>query len=91
MGGSSVAMEEKLLLPAPSKLEKGRRWRGEKPGGWWKRSGGFGGGEWKISTLQGRGLLFIEETLGLGFQMGQMGWVGLAQNAKSGRAKLFPE
>jgi hypothetical protein len=54
---------------------------------WWLR----GGGEWKISNLQGRGLLFIEETLGLGFQMGQMGWVGLAQNAKSGRAKLFPE
>jgi hypothetical protein len=49
------------------------------------------GGKWKISNLQGRGLLFIEENLGLGFQMGQMGWVGLAQNAKSGRAKLFLE
>jgi hypothetical protein len=32
-------------------------------------------GECKISNLQGRGLLFIEENLGLGFQMG---WVGLA-------------
>jgi hypothetical protein len=37
------------------------------------------GGKWKISNLQGRELLFIEENLGLGFQMGQMGWVGLAQ------------
>ena len=39
-GGSSADMEEKLLLPAPSELDKGRRWRGEKPGGWWERSGG---------------------------------------------------
>jgi hypothetical protein len=29
-----------------------------------------------FSNLQGRELLFIEENLGLGFQMG---WVGLAQ------------
>jgi hypothetical protein len=42
MGGSS-AMEEKLLFPAPSELDKGTRWRGEKSGGWWKRSGGLGG------------------------------------------------
>jgi hypothetical protein len=56
MGGSSVAMEEKLLLPAPSKLEKGRRWRGEKPGGWWKRSGGFGGGgNGKFPICKGEG------------------------------------
>jgi hypothetical protein len=32
--------------------------RGKITGGWWKRSGGYGG-EWKISNLQGRGLLFI--------------------------------
>jgi hypothetical protein len=37
------------------------------------------GGRCKFSNLQGRELLFIEENLGLGFQMGQMGWVGLAQ------------
>jgi hypothetical protein len=48
------------------------------------------GGEWKISNLQGRELLFIEENLGLGFRMGQMGWVGLAQSTQSGRANLFP-
>jgi hypothetical protein len=39
----------------------------------------LGGGEWKMSNLQGRELLFIEENVGLGFQMGQMDWVGLAQ------------
>jgi hypothetical protein len=32
-----------------------------------------------MTPLARRGLLFIEENLGLGFQMGQMGWVGLAQ------------
>jgi hypothetical protein len=41
------------------------------------------GGRWKVFNLQGRGLLFIEEILGLEFQMG---WVGLAQNTTSGRA-----
>jgi hypothetical protein len=37
------------------------------------------GGSAKMPPLARRGLLFIEENLGLGFQMGQMGWVGLAQ------------
>ena len=49
------------------------------------------GGKWKISNLQGRGLLFIEENLGLGFQMGQMGWVGLAQTRYRAALIYFPE
>jgi hypothetical protein len=32
-----------------------------------------------MSPLARRGLLFIEENIGLVFQMGQMDWVGLAQ------------
>jgi hypothetical protein len=52
-----------------------------------ERNGGVGV---QNCQVQGRGILFIEGALGLGFQLGQMGWVGLAQNAKSGRTNLFP-
>jgi hypothetical protein len=41
--------------------------------------------------LQGRELLFIEENLGLGFQMGQMGWVGLAQTLNRAAIIYFSE
>jgi hypothetical protein len=41
----------------------------------------------KFPNLQGRVLLLIEEILGLGFQIGQMGWNGLVQNPKP--ATLF--
>jgi hypothetical protein len=40
------------------------------------KSGGVG---MQNDQGQGRGIRIYRETLGLGFQLGQMGWVGLAQ------------
>jgi hypothetical protein len=38
---------------------------------------------------QGRGIRIYRETLGLWFQMGQMGWVGLAQTRKRAELNYF--
>jgi hypothetical protein len=38
---------------------------------------------------QGRGIRIYRETLGLWFQMGQMGWVGLAQTRKRAALNYF--
>jgi hypothetical protein len=53
------------------KVADGKKWRGESA---------------KLPRAR-EGVHIYRETLGLGFQMGQM---GLAQNAKPGRANLFP-
>jgi hypothetical protein len=42
-----------------------------------------------MSPIARRGLLFIEEILGLGFQMGQMGWNGLGPKSKTGCTNYF--
>jgi hypothetical protein len=55
-----------------------------------KVAGGCGkcrGGNAKMAKCKEGAPLFIEEALGLGFQLGQMGWAGLAQNTQSGCAK----
>jgi hypothetical protein len=51
--------------------QRGGRRGGEE--GWW-RLGKSEGWECKIVKCKGRGVLFIEEALGLGFLVGQMGW-----------------
>jgi hypothetical protein len=45
----------------------------------------------KFPNLQVRGLLFIEEILWLGFQMGQMGWNGLGPKSKTSCTIYFLE
>jgi hypothetical protein len=50
-------------------------WRGEKKPGR-KKVAARGVGE-KLTSARGEGFIFIEEALELGFQLGQMGWVGL--------------
>jgi hypothetical protein len=52
------------------------------------RLGKSEGWEWKIAKWAP---LFIEEALGLGFQMGQMGWVGLAQTLNQAEIIYFSE
>jgi hypothetical protein len=49
----------------------GRRSQGERK---WRLGGGVGE---RLPSARGEGFIFIEEALGLGFQLGQMGWVGL--------------
>jgi hypothetical protein len=51
-------------------------WRGEKKPGRKKVATRGGVGE-RLPSARGEGFIFIEEALGLGFQLGQMGWVGL--------------
>jgi hypothetical protein len=42
-----------------------------------------------MSPIARRGLLIIEEILGLGFQMFQMGWNGVGPKAKTGCTNNF--
>jgi hypothetical protein len=52
-----------------------------------KVAGGCGkcrGGNAKMAKCKEGAPLFIEEALGLGFQLGQMGWVGLGPKRQTG-------
>jgi hypothetical protein len=43
----------------------------------------------KNCQVQGERAHIYRHVLGLGFEMGQMGWIGLAQNTQTGCANLF--
>jgi hypothetical protein len=84
--GAMGGREPSFLLRVRKKLLP---W-GRRAAGKWLVAARGGNGNFPI--CKGRGVLFIEGALGLGFQMG---WVGLAQNAKWAalnifRNKMFP-